>query len=150
MGGAAGARISRRHGPVTGVRAPAGTEWANRPGKGHQHAHNPPNKRTVAVLGGATALLLLGGVGGAVAAGQISGQQIKDHTITAKDLKKSSVRSIAIKNGNVKAQDLAAGVLAGITGPTGATGATGAPAPRVRRATRARPVTRGAPRRDRR
>ena len=87
---------------------------------------NPPNKRTVAVLGGATALLLLGGVGGAVAAGQISGQQIKDHTITAKDLKKSAVRSIAIKNGNVKAQDLAAGVLAGITGPAGATGATGA------------------------
>ena len=85
---------------------------------------NPPNKRTVAVLGGATALLLLGGVGGAVAAGQISGKQIKDHTITSKDLKKSSVRSIAIKNGNVKAQDLAAGVLAGITGPTGATGAT--------------------------
>ena len=105
---------------------------------------NPPNKRTVAVLGGATALLLLGGVGGAVAAGQISGKQIKDHTITAKDLKKSSVQERRDQGRQRQGAGPRRGRARRHHRSDGATGATavGRLAPRAPPATRARPAHR--------
>ena len=60
------------------------------------------NKKTLATIAAATALLLMGGVGGAVAAEQITSAQIKNRTIKHKDLKKGAVISRVIKNGTVK------------------------------------------------
>ena len=49
----------------------------------------------------------------ATAALMISGKQIKDHSITGKDLKKNAVKSKTIKNKTVKGKDLKKGAVKG-------------------------------------
>jgi hypothetical protein len=60
------------------------------------------------------------GATGAVAAGMLTGAQIKDGTVTTRD----------VKNHNVRLKDFSSGAVAGLQGapgPAGPTGATGAP-----------------------
>ena len=51
----------------------------------------------------------------ATAALVISGKQIKDHSITGKDLKKNAVKSKTIKNKTVKGKDLKKGAIKSVT-----------------------------------
>jgi hypothetical protein len=69
--------------------------------------------------------------GGAFAASKLlTGKQIKNGTVTANDLAKSSVTSKQLKNGTVARADLAPGVAtSGPTGPKGDTGAQGPAGP---------------------
>jgi hypothetical protein len=72
--------------------------------------------RTTAVVAGAILLVGLGGVGGAVAAGQIGSKDIRDggvktadlgkRAVTATKLKPGAVRSGQIKDGGVRSRDL--------------------------------------------
>jgi hypothetical protein len=92
--------------------------------------------RTTAVAAGAILLVTLGGVGGAVAAGQIGTKDIRNGgvktadlgkgAVTAKKLKAGAVRSKALKDGAVAPADLSAAVqemiataVAGPAGPEG-------------------------------
>lgn len=71
------------------------------------------------VIAAVVIVFVLGIVGGAVAAGTITGASIKDNSVTTKD----------IKNGTLKANDLAGATkkaLKGNQGPAGAPGAQGA------------------------
>ncbi len=98
--------------------------------------------RTTAVLSGALLLVAVGGVGGAVAAGQIGSRDIRDHSIrqvdlakdavSARQLKKGAVRSVDVKDGTVQPTDLSASVhdliataVAGPAGPEGPEGPAG-------------------------
>ena len=95
--------------------------------------------RVTSVALGATLLVALGGVGGAVAAGQIGSTGIKDHSIRtvdlsknavgAKQLKKAAVRSRQLQDGGVRSADLSAEVreliATAVTGPAGPAGDTG-------------------------
>lgn len=95
--------------------------------------------RVTSVAIGATLLVSLGGVGGAVAAGQLGSKDIKDHSVRtvdlakravgAKQLKKAAVRSRQLKNGGVMPADLSARVqeliATAVTGPAGPAGETG-------------------------
>lgn len=99
--------------------------------------------RTTAVLSGAILLVALGGVGGAVAAGQIGSADIRDHSVrqvdlaknsvTAKQVKKNAVRSGELKDGGVRPGDLSAAVHAliatAVTGPAGPAGPEGPAGP---------------------
>lgn len=95
------------------------------------------NGRIATVVAIVIALLLLGGIGGAVAGDLISGKDVKDNSLGSKD----------VRNGSLKLKDLSPGVrkvLAakaqpgkdgvngtnGSNGATGATGATGAQGPK--------------------
>ena len=104
--------------------------------------------RTTAVAVGAILLVGLGGVGGAVAAGQIGSKDIRDggvktvdlgkRAVTAKKLKPGAVRSKALRDGAVAPADLSAAVKeliatavkgeAGPTGPAGPVRPSGGPA----------------------
>ena len=64
------------------------------------------HSRTGAVLVGSTALIALGGVGGAVAAGQITSRDIKDQTIHQRDIGGDSVGSDEVKNDTLGMRDL--------------------------------------------
>jgi len=98
--------------------------------------------RTTAVAVGAILLVGLGGVGGAVAAGQIGSKDIRDggvktvdlgkRAVTAKKLKPGAVRSKALRDGAVAPADLSAAVkkliataVEGEVGPTGPEGPEG-------------------------
>jgi hypothetical protein len=98
--------------------------------------------RTTAVAAGAILLVTLGGVGGAVAAGQIGTKDIRNGgvktadlgkgAVTAKKLKAGAVRSKALKDGAVAPADLSAAVqemiataVAGPAGPEGPEGPQG-------------------------
>ena len=99
--------------------------------------------RVTSVAVGAALLVSLGGVGGAVAAGQLGSKDIKDHSVRtvdlakgavgAKQLKKAAVRSKQLKNGGVRPADLSAQVqeliAAAVTGPAGPAGAAGETGP---------------------
>ena len=89
--------------------------------------------RTAAVVSGAVLLVAVGGVGGAVAAGQIGSRDIRDHSIRLDDLAKSSVSSRQLKNAGVKPVDLSAGVreliATAVTGPAGPAGPEGPAGP---------------------
>ena len=87
-------------------------------------------RRNGAVIAGATALLMLGGVGGAVAAGQIGSKQIKNYSVAQKDMKKGAVNSRVVKNGSVKPVDLSKKVRDGLVGRAGPAGATGPQGPK--------------------
>jgi hypothetical protein len=95
--------------------------------------------RTTAVVAGAILLVGLGGVGGAVAAGQIGSKDIRDggvktadlgkRAVTAPKLKPGAVRSKALRDGGVLPADLSAAVkeliATAVTGPAGPTGPEG-------------------------
>ena len=99
--------------------------------------------RVTSVALGATLLVAMGGVGGAVAAGQIGSTGIKDHSVRtvdlsknavgAKQLKKAAVRSRQLQNGGVRSADLSAEVreliATAVTGPAGPAGDTGSVGP---------------------
>ncbi|MGH3333029.1 MAG: hypothetical protein ACRDPJ_17160 [Nocardioidaceae bacterium] len=59
------------------------------------------HSRTGAVLVGATVLVTLGGVGGAVAATQITSRDIKDQTIQKRDIGTGAVGSDEVRNGTL-------------------------------------------------
>ena len=85
-------------------------------------------------LGVAVLALVVGSAGGgAVAAGLITGKDIKDGSIQARDLGKNSVTSVKIQDGTVQKWDLSTGVRdqlakAGTPGPQGPQGEPGEPA----------------------
>ena len=95
--------------------------------------------RTTAVAAGAILLVGLGGVGGAVAAGQIGSKDIRNgsvktvdlgkRAVTANKIKAGAVRSAALRNGTVSPSDLSAAVkdliATQVTGPTGPEGPEG-------------------------
>jgi hypothetical protein len=89
--------------------------------------------RTTAVLASAVVLVSVGGVGGAVAAGQIGSRDIRDHSVRQVDLAKSSVSSRQLKNAGVRPGDLSAGVreliATAVTGPAGPAGPEGPAGP---------------------
>jgi hypothetical protein len=99
--------------------------------------------RVTSVAIGVTLLVALGGVGGAVAAGQIGSKDIKDHSVRtvdlakksvgSKQLKKSAVRTKQLKDGGVRAADLSGEVreliATAVTGPAGPAGETGPEGP---------------------
>lgn len=113
------------------------------------------NSRTGAVIGGAMVLVTMGGVGGAFAATQITGRDIKDGSIHKRDIGTGAVASDEVRNGTLGLLDFSSYVQdrinqagtqgemgpqgpQGETGPmgpqgekgaTGATGATGAMGP---------------------
>src|SRR4051812_11172173 len=65
------------------------------------------NNRTTAVAAGAT-ILVLAGAGGAVAAGQITGRDIKDGSIYSRDIHDGSIYSRDIHNGTLHSWDFSA------------------------------------------
>lgn len=95
--------------------------------------------RTTAVVAGAILLVGLGGVGGAVAAGQIGSKDIRDggvktadlgkRAVTATKLKPGAVHSKALRDGGVLPADLSAAVkeliATAVTGPAGPVGPEG-------------------------
>ncbi|GAA1479056.1 hypothetical protein GCM10009623_35020 [Nocardioides aestuarii] len=99
--------------------------------------------RTTAVLSGALLLVAVGGVGGAVAAGQIGSRDIEDHSIrqvdlardsvTARQVAKGAVRSSELKDGGVRPGGLSAAVheliATAVTGPAGPEGPEGPAGP---------------------
>jgi hypothetical protein len=64
------------------------------------------HSRTGAVIVGATVLMTLGGVGGAVAAGQITSRDIQDGTIQKRDIGKGAVGSYEVRDGTLGWRDL--------------------------------------------
>jgi hypothetical protein len=89
------------------------------------------NSRAGAVIAGATVLVTLGGMGGAVAATQITSRDIKDRTIHARDIHKGAVGSFEVGNGTLSLRDFNAFTKGLIRqpGPMGADGARGATGP---------------------
>ncbi len=69
--------------------------------------------RLCAVLAGATALVLLGSVGGAVAGSLLTGADIKDQSIRARDIAAGGVASSELRDGSVLGFDVAAGTVSG-------------------------------------
>ena len=64
------------------------------------------HSRTGAVIVGATVLMTLGGVGGAVATGQITSRDIKDGTIQKRDIGRGAVGSYEVLDGALGWRDL--------------------------------------------
>ena len=82
---------------------------------------------TIAIAG---VLVVAAATSGATAALVITGNDIKNGTVTTKDIKKNNLTSKVIKNGTLKTDDLSSGAvssLRGATGPAGPAGAAGAP-----------------------
>jgi hypothetical protein len=69
--------------------------------------------RLGAVLAGAAALVFLGGVGGAVAGSLLTGADIKDQSIRARDIAAGGVASSEVRDGSVLGSDVAAGGMSG-------------------------------------
>src|SRR6188472_4113678 len=63
-----------------------------------------------AVVLAAAAILAAGAASGAVAGAKITGKDIKDHSIKAKDLDAGSVTTNKVKNGTLKLKDLSSEV----------------------------------------
>jgi hypothetical protein len=74
---------------------------------------HPTLGRACAVIAGASLLLTLGGVGGAVAAALVTSADIKDQTIRARDIADGGVASSEVRNESVLGADVAPGTLAG-------------------------------------
>ncbi len=91
--------------------------------------------RGVVVLA-AAAVLAVGAGSGAVAGAMITGKDIKDHSIKAKDLDAGSVTTNKVKNKTLKLKDLSSEVTAklGIQGPAGPRAPLARPEPRARMA----------------
>jgi len=70
------------------------------------------HSRTGAVLAGSTILVMLGGVGGAFAAGQIMSSDIKDQTITRRDIGPGGVGSSEVKDQTITRRDIGPGGVA--------------------------------------
>lgn len=64
------------------------------------------HSRTGAVIAGATVLVTLGGVGGAIAAGQINSRDIKNGSVRSVDVKNDTLRGVDVKNGSIGMRDL--------------------------------------------
>jgi hypothetical protein len=64
------------------------------------------HSRTGAVIVGATVLMTLGGMGGAVATGQITSRDIKDGTIQKRDIGQGAVGSYEVRDGTLAWRDL--------------------------------------------
>ncbi len=79
----------------------------------------------------AAAVLAVGAGSGAVAGAMITGKDIKDHSIKAKDLDAGSVTTNKVKNGTLKLKDLSSEVTGklGAPGPAGAQGPQGPQGP---------------------
>ena len=69
-------------------------------------AKNLFRNRTVAVMAGASILVSLGGVGGAVAGGMVTSADIKDGTIRAIDIATGSIRGPEVMDGSLGLRDL--------------------------------------------
>jgi hypothetical protein len=84
--------------------------------------------RTGGVVLGATALVTLGGIGGATAAGMITSDDIKDQTIQRRDIGRDGVASSEVLNHSLGMRDLNDHTRAKINapGPRGPAGADGA------------------------
>lgn len=87
--------------------------------------------RTGGVVLGATALVAIGGIGGATAAGMITSSDIKDQTIQREDIGKGGVASSEVLNHSLGMRDLNDHTRAKINapgprGPAGADGTDGA------------------------
>jgi hypothetical protein len=110
----------------------------------HQDTPHPLlRSRTTSVVVGTALLVGLGGVGGAVAAGQIGSKDIRNggvhaadlakKSVTAKKLKPGAVRSKALRDGGVAPADLSAAVhdliASAVTGPAGPAGPEGPEGP---------------------
>lgn len=67
------------------------------------------HSRTGAVAVGATFLVALSSVGGAVAAGLVTSGDIKDETIRARDIRTDGVNSSEVANGSMHMRDLSPG-----------------------------------------
>ena len=80
----------------------------------------------------AAAVLAVGAGSGAVAGSLITGKDIKDHSIKAKDLDAGSVTTNKVKNGTLKMKDLSSEVTGklGVPGPAGPRGAAGPQGPK--------------------
>jgi hypothetical protein len=95
------------------------------------------HSRTGAVIAGATVLMTLGGVGGAVATGQITSRDIKDGTIQKRDIGKGAVGSFEVRDGTLGWRDLNQATKnrvqrlgkAGAAGPVGPQGPQGEAGP---------------------
>jgi hypothetical protein len=99
--------------------------------------------RTTAVAAGAILLVTLGGVGGAVAAGQIGSKDIRNGSVktvdlgngavTTKKIRAGAVRSKGLRDGAVAPADLSAAVRqmieTAVAGPAGPEGPQGPPGP---------------------
>lgn len=88
-------------------------------------------------MAGAAVLVAVSTTGGAVAGGMVTGEKIKNYTISQKDLKAGAVNTRVIADSTVKPEDLAAATLAALKGQAAADGArwlTGAGAPGSRAA----------------
>src|SRR6478672_8456621 len=83
--------------------------------------------RTGAVIGGAMVLVILGGVGGAVAGTQITSRDIQDETIQKRDIGSGAVGSDEVRNGTLGLLDFNAFTRDRINqpGPQGETGPAG-------------------------
>jgi hypothetical protein len=66
--------------------------------------------RAGAVVAGATVLVVLGGVGGAVAGALVTSAGIKDETIRARDIAPGAVSESEVRNGSVDLADLSTAV----------------------------------------
>ncbi|MDQ6934639.1 MAG: hypothetical protein M3130_05055 [Actinomycetota bacterium] len=77
------------------------------------HLPPVPRSRTAAVAAGAAVFVLIGGTG-AIAASQITSEQIKDHTIRGVDIANDTVTSLNIHNGSIIEKDLSAPLAAKI------------------------------------
>ena len=83
------------------------------------------------VVVAAAAVLAVGAGSGAVAGSLITGKDIKDHSIKAKDLDAGSVTTNKVKNGTLKLKDMSSEVTGklGAPGPAGPQGPRGAAGP---------------------
>ena len=88
---------------------------------------NAPRSRGVVVLAAAAVLAVSAG-SGAVAGSLITGKDIKDRSIEARDLHAGSVTTNKVKNRTLKLKDMSSEVTAklGVQGPAGPKGDTGA------------------------
>ena len=113
--------------PIGGRHAESGTRPTRQPvGISSMSLFRAARSRGVVVLA-AAAVLAVGAGSGAVAGAMITGKDIKDHSIKAKDLDADSVTTNKVKNKTLKLKDLSSEVTAklGVQGPAGPAGAQG-------------------------
>jgi hypothetical protein len=85
--------------------------------------------RTGAVIAGATVLVTLGGIGGAVAAGQINSRDIKNDSIRSIDVKNGTLSGADVENGSIGMRDLNGHTKSEIRGEAGEQGPRGPQGP---------------------
>ncbi|MBD3923554.1 hypothetical protein IEZ26_02900 [Nocardioides cavernae] len=84
-------------------------------------------RRSLPTIAIASVLVAASATSGATAALVITGNDIKNGTVTTKDIKKNNLTSKVIKNGTLKTDDLSSGAVSSLRGATGPAGAAGAP-----------------------